>query len=81
MPEHLSATTLWLALDLAGTAVFAISGAAIGVKHRLDVFGVSVLAFVAGNAGGLLRDVLLGATPPGRWAAGTTSPSRCWRRC
>jgi uncharacterized membrane protein YeiH len=51
-------------LDLAGTAVFAISGAAIGVKYRLDVFGVCVLAFVAGNAGGMLRDVLLGATPP-----------------
>ena len=56
--------TVWLTLDLAGTAVFAISGAAIGVKYRLDVFGVCVLAFVAGNAGGMLRDVMLGATPP-----------------
>lgn len=56
--------TLWLTLDLAGTAVFAISGAAVGVKYRLDVFGVCVLAFVAGNVGGVLRDVLLGATPP-----------------
>lgn len=56
--------TVAFALDLAGTAVFAISGAAIGVKYRLDVFGVCVLAFVAGNAGGMLRDVLLGATPP-----------------
>jgi uncharacterized membrane protein YeiH len=64
LPEHLSMGMVWLTLDLAGTAVFAISGAAAGVKHRLDVFGVSVLAFVAGNAGGMLRDVLLGATPP-----------------
>lgn len=59
-----------LMLDLAGTAVFAISGAAIGVKYRLDVFGVCVLAFVAGNAGGVLRDVLIGAVPPaavGSW--------------
>ncbi|ODS57854.1 MAG: hypothetical protein ABS36_04955 [Acidobacteria bacterium SCN 69-37] len=56
--------SLLLALDLAGTAVFAISGAAAGVKHRLDVFGVCVLAFVAGNAGGMLRDVLIGAVPP-----------------
>jgi uncharacterized membrane protein YeiH len=55
---------LLLALDLAGTAVFAVSGAAIGVKYRLDVFGVCVLAFVAGNAGGMLRDVLIGAVPP-----------------
>ena len=56
--------SLLLALDLAGTAVFAISGAAVAVKHRLDVFGVCVLAFVAGNAGGMLRDVLIGAVPP-----------------
>jgi uncharacterized membrane protein YeiH len=56
--------TLTLALDLAGTAVFAISGAAVGVKHRLDAFGICVLAFVAGNAGGVLRDMLLGALPP-----------------
>lgn len=57
-------STVVLALDLLGTAVFAISGAAMGVKHRLDVFGVCVLAFVAGNSGGVLRDVMLGATPP-----------------
>jgi len=34
------------------------------VKHRLDVFGVCVLAFVAGNAGGVLRDLLIGTVPP-----------------
>lgn len=53
-----------LILDLLGTFVFAISGAADGVKHRLDVFGVCVLAFVAGNAGGVTRDLLIGAVPP-----------------
>ena len=53
-----------LILDLIGTFVFAISGAAEGVRHRLDVFGVSVLAFVAGNAGGMTRDLLVGAVPP-----------------
>jgi uncharacterized membrane protein YeiH len=53
-----------LALDLAGTFVFALSGAMAGVKHRVDLFGVLVLSFAAGNAGGLTRDVLLGATPP-----------------
>ena len=56
--------TLLLILDLIGTFVFAISGAASGVKSRLDVFGVSVIAFVAGNAGGMARDVLIGAVPP-----------------
>jgi uncharacterized membrane protein YeiH len=48
-----SNTTLLLTLDLIGTFVFALSGAASGVKHKLDGFGVGVLAFVAGNAGGV----------------------------
>src|SRR5574338_1102534 len=64
MPKHIEIASLLLTLDLAGTAVFAISGAAVGVRHRLDVFGVCVLSFVAGNAGGMLRDVLIGAVPP-----------------
>jgi uncharacterized membrane protein YeiH len=51
-------------LDLVGTFVFGLSGAMAGIRHRLDLFGVLVLAFAAGNAGGLTRDVLLGATPP-----------------
>jgi uncharacterized membrane protein YeiH len=60
----LTTAALVQTLDLIGTFVFAISGAASGVKSRLDVFGVSVLAFVAGNAGGMARDVLIGAVPP-----------------
>lgn len=35
-----------------------------GVKHRLDLFGVLVLAFAAATAGGILRDLLIGAVPP-----------------
>lgn len=56
--------TLILVLDLAGTFVFALSGAAVAVKYRLDIFGVFVLAFAAGNAGGVTRDLLIGAVPP-----------------
>lgn len=55
---------LLMVLDLGGTFVFAISGAVAAVKHRLDIFGIMVLAFAAGNAGGITRDVLIGATPP-----------------
>jgi uncharacterized membrane protein YeiH len=51
-------------LDLGGTFVFAISGAMAGVRHRLDIFGVLVLSFAAGNAGGITRDLLIGAVPP-----------------
>src|SRR5438270_1097122 len=56
--------TLLLVLDLLGTFVFALSGAAAGVKHRLDLFGVLVLSFAAANAGGVARDLLIGAVPP-----------------
>jgi uncharacterized membrane protein YeiH len=56
--------TLLLAFDLAGTFVFALSGAAAGVKHRLDLFGVLVLSFAAGNSGGITRDLMIDAIPP-----------------
>jgi uncharacterized membrane protein YeiH len=51
-------------LDLGGTFVFAISGATTAVRRRMDIFGVMVLAFAAGNAGGITRDLLIGAVPP-----------------
>ncbi len=53
-----------LTLDLAGTFVFALSGAAAAVKRELDIFGVLVLAIVAATTGGILRDLLIGAVPP-----------------
>src|SRR6516162_11278667 len=54
-----------LLLDLAGTFVFALSGALAGTKRGLDLFGVMVLSFAAGNSGGITRDLLIGAVPPG----------------
>ncbi|MGH9355857.1 MAG: trimeric intracellular cation channel family protein [Terriglobia bacterium] len=62
--EHVVVSTLLVAFDLGGTFVFALSGAMLGVKHRLDLFGVLVLAFAAGNSGGIARDVMIGALPP-----------------
>lgn len=56
--------TLLLVLDLFGTFVFALSGALVAVRRSLDLFGVLVLAFAASSAGGILRDLLIGATPP-----------------
>jgi len=51
-------------LDLGGTFVFAISGAVAAVNRRLDIFGILVLSFIAGNFGGITRDLLIGAVPP-----------------
>lgn len=62
--SHNVVSTLLVVFDLTGTFVFAVSGAMAAVKHRLDVFGVLVLCFIAGNAGGITRDVMIGAVPP-----------------
>ena len=56
--------TLVLTLDAIGTFVFALSGAAAGIKARLDVFGVLVLSFAAASSGGIIRDLLIGSVPP-----------------
>jgi uncharacterized membrane protein YeiH len=59
-----STVNLLLVLDLLGVFVFALSGAALAVEKRLDLFGVLVLAVVTALGGGVARDVLLGALPP-----------------
>lgn len=58
------AIVLVRSLDLIGTFVFAVSGAALGMRRGLDLFGVLVLAFVTAVSGGILRDLLIGAVPP-----------------
>jgi uncharacterized membrane protein YeiH len=59
-----SPVAMTLVLDLAGTFVFALSGAVAGVRRELDVFGVVVTALAAGAAGGIVRDLLLDQSPP-----------------
>ncbi len=60
----MTATTLLQALDLIGTSVFALSGATLAVRARMDVFGVLVLAVVTAVSGGIIRDLLIGIVPP-----------------
>jgi len=50
-------------MDLAGVAVFALSGALAAMQARLDLFGVLVLAAITAIGGGTLRDLLLGRHP------------------
>jgi uncharacterized membrane protein YeiH len=49
--------------DRAGIVAFAFSGVEVGMRRRLDVFGLVVLGVVTATGGGLLRDVLLGHLP------------------
>jgi uncharacterized membrane protein YeiH len=51
-------------LNLLGTFIFGLSGGVLAVRKRLDLFGVLVLASAAALGGGIMRDVLLGRTPP-----------------
>ena len=51
-------------LDIIGTVVFALSGAVVGVRRRMDLFGILVLATVTAVVGGIIRDVVIGAIPP-----------------
>lgn len=50
-------------LDLAGIFVFALSGALMGVRKRLDVVGMAVLAEMTALGGGVVRDLILNLRP------------------
>lgn len=50
-------------LDLVGIFVFALSGALVGVRKRLDVVGMAVLAEMTALGGGILRDLILNVRP------------------
>jgi uncharacterized membrane protein YeiH len=54
---------LILALNLAGTFAFGLSGGLAAVRARLDIFGVVALSFVVALTGGIIRDVLIGVPP------------------
>lgn len=66
--------SLWGILDLLGTFVFGLSGATVAVRRGLDIVGVLVLAVAAALAGGMLRDMLLGAGPAVALADGRYLP-------
>lgn len=51
------------ALDLFGTAVFAVSGALAAGRRHMDLFGVLVIAAVTAIGGGTARDLLLDRHP------------------
>lgn len=50
--------------DLIGTIAFAISGAFVGIRKGMDIFGVNVLAVTTACGGGLMRDLIIGSIPP-----------------
>ena len=53
------------AAEIIGTVAFASSGAMLGIRKNLDLFGVIVLGLCVAVGGGIMRDIILGLTPPG----------------
>ncbi len=53
-------------INIGGTIAFAVSGTLAGIRKQLDIFGLSVIAFVTSIGGGTIRDVLIGHFPV-RW--------------
>ena len=53
-----------LIFEIIGTVSFAISGAMTGWEKRMDIFGVCMLGVTTAVGGGVIRDLLLGITPP-----------------
>lgn len=63
LPDLASEAPLWL--ELAATAAGAATGAIRGMKaEKFDIVGVTALAITIGFGGGMVRDILLGNTPP-----------------
>lgn len=51
-------------MDILGTVAFALSGAAVAARKRMDIFGINILALVTATGGGIIRDIVIGVTPP-----------------
>lgn len=55
---------IMFAMEIVGTVAFAVSGAMVGARKKMDIFGVAVLGVVTSVGGGLIRDIVLGIIPP-----------------
>ena len=51
-------------IEIIGTVAFASSGAMVGIRKKMDVLGVIVMAVMTAVGGGIIRDLVLGIHPP-----------------
>ena len=54
----------FLIIELLGTLAFAASGAMTAMRKNMDIFGVCILGLTTAVGGGVIRDLILGSTPP-----------------
>ena len=62
--KRVSARTVIEVLELVGLYTFATSGALMAIHKRFDIVGIVVLAMLTALGGGVLRDLIIGDTPP-----------------
>jgi uncharacterized membrane protein YeiH len=62
LPSGQNMSLIYL-LDLCAVAVCAITATLEAHRRELDLFGVAVIAIIAGIGGGTVRDILLGRLP------------------
>ncbi|MCB1538919.1 MAG: trimeric intracellular cation channel family protein [Rhodospirillales bacterium] len=55
--------TVLTLIDYAGIAVFAVTGALVAARKKLDIVSFVLLAIATGIGGGTLRDMMLGRLP------------------
>lgn len=51
-------------LEIIGTIAFAVSGASTGIHYKMDLFGVATMGVTTAIGGGIVRDLIIGHTPP-----------------
>jgi uncharacterized membrane protein YeiH len=67
----MSAGTVIYILEAVGLYVFATSGALMAIHKGFDVVGILVLAMLTALGGGILRDLIIGDTPPAAFTNAT----------
>lgn len=54
----------YLVCEIMGTIAFSVSGALVGIKKKMDIFGVTMLGLITAVGGGVFRDLIIGVNPP-----------------
>ena len=55
---------LYEVFEIISIISFSISGSLVGIKSKMDIFGISILGLTTAVGGGIIRDIILGVNPP-----------------
>ena len=56
--------SVFFIFEIIGVIAFSLSGALTAMKKEMDIFGACVLGMTTAIGGGIVRDLILGITPP-----------------